>query len=200
MSRMPGDGWQQFAGLRMLYGYQWGMPGKKLLFMGCEFGQGAEWHHEKSLDWHLLSSDWHAGVQRWVSDLNHLYQDEQALHDQECRWQGFEWVDCSDAASSIIAFLRKSRMSDEQILVVCNFTPVPRTGYRIGVPYAGRWRELLNSDAMIYAGSGMGNLGGFDAEAIPMHGRPFSLSLTVPPLSVMFFKGGGAVALAMPPE
>ena len=199
LSRMPGDCWQQFAGLRLLYGYQWGQPGKKLLFMGCEFGQGGEWKHDTSLDWHLLGSHWHAGVQRWVSDLNRVYQQEQALHDQDCRWQGFEWVDCSDNASSIIAFLRKSQMSDDQILVVCNFTPVPRQGYRMGVPYAGRWSELLNSDATIYAGSGMGNFGGFDAEPIPMHGRPYSLSLTVPPLSVMFFKGRGVPALAVPP-
>jgi membrane protease YdiL (CAAX protease family) len=167
----------------LLYGYQWAQPGKKLLFMGSEWGQGHEWDHDHSLDWHLLDHGWHQGVLRWVSDLNKLYRAEPALHEQDCRGAGFEWVDCNDAASSIITFMRKAT-NGEQILVVCSFTPVTRFGYRVGVPYPGRWEELINSDAMIYGGSGQGNKGGFEAEEMPWHGRNYSLSLTVPPLAV----------------
>jgi 1,4-alpha-glucan branching enzyme len=189
LSKMPGDCWQQFANLRLLYGYQWAQPGKKLLFMGSEWGQGREWNHDESLDWHLLDVGWHKGMLQWVADLNRIYQNEPALHEQDCRSAGFEWVDCNDASSSIISFLRKSAATGEQVLVVCNFTPVPRYGYRVGVPYPGKWEELINSDAMIYGGSGQGNQGGFEVQELPWHGRPYSLELTVAPLAVMFFKG-----------
>jgi 1,4-alpha-glucan branching enzyme len=188
LSRMPGDTWQQFANLRLLYGYQWAQPGKKLLFMGSEWGQGREWNHDHGLDWHQLDHGWHQGVLRWVADLNRVYRGEPALYEQDCRGAGFEWVDCNDASSSIISFLRKAT-NGEQVLVVCNFTPVPRYGYRVGVPYAGKWEELINSDAAIYGGSGQGNQGGFEVQQQPWHGRPYSLELTVPPLAVSFFKG-----------
>jgi 1,4-alpha-glucan branching enzyme len=189
LSRMPGDAWQQFANLRLLYGYQYGQAGKKLLFMGSEWGQGAEWNHDQSLDWHQLELPIHEGIRRWVADLNRVYRAEPALHEQDCKPAGFEWVDCNDASASIITFLRKSAVTGEQVLVVCNFTPVPRSGYRAGVPYPGRWDELLNSDAVEYGGSGQGNQGGLDAEEVPWHGRDYSLLLTVAPLAVMFFRG-----------
>ncbi len=189
LAKMPGDTWQQFANLRLLYGYQWAQPGKKLLFMGGEWGQGAEWNYAKSLDWHQTEIGWHRGVLQWVADLNKLYAGEPALHELDCKAAGFEWVDCTDSASGIISFLRKAATTGDIILVVCNFTPVARFGYRVGVPYPGKWEELLNGDAMIYGGSGQGNKGGFEPNDIEWHGRPWSLSLTVPPLAVMFFKG-----------
>jgi 1,4-alpha-glucan branching enzyme len=188
LSKMPGDDWQQFANLRLLYGYMLGMPGKKLLFMGGEFGQRDEWRHDGSLDWDLLQFAPHAGIQQWVKDLNRAYRDEPALHEQDCRPEGFEWIDCNDAESSTLSFLRKAQSADDAILVVCNFTPVPRLRYQVGVPRGGYWRELLNSDAQIYGGSGLGNLGGVEAEATSTHGRPFSLTVTLPPLAVLVFK------------
>jgi 1,4-alpha-glucan branching enzyme len=188
LAKMPGDTWQQFANLRLLFGYQWAQPGKKLLFMGGEWGQGKEWDHDHGLDWYQLEYGWHRGVLQWVADLNALYRSKPALHEQDCKGAGFEWVDCNDAGSSIVSFVRKAT-NGEQVLVVCNFTPVTRFGYRVGVPYPGKWAELINSDAMIYGGSGQGNRGGFEAEPTPWHGRPYSLSVTVPPLSVMFFGG-----------
>ncbi|HEY2340342.1 MAG TPA: 1,4-alpha-glucan branching protein GlgB, partial [Steroidobacteraceae bacterium] len=159
IGRMPGDEWQQFAGLRLLYGYMWTHPGKKLLFMGGELAQRREWHHEESLEWHLLQHPLHAGVQRWVRDLNHLYRLTPALHELDFSEDGFAWVDCADADISAITYLRMGA-SGPPVLVACNFTPVPRTNYRIGVPAAGHWRERLNSDASDYGGSGLGNLGG----------------------------------------
>jgi 1,4-alpha-glucan branching enzyme len=189
LARMPGDCWQVFAGLRLLYGYQWAQPGKKLLFMGSEWGQGREWNHDRSLDWHELGIGWHRGVLQWVSDLNHLYRKEPALYELDCKQGGFEWVDCNDANSSIVSFLRKGTTTQDQFLIIINFTPVTRFGYRIGVDLPGKWEEVINSDAMIYGGSGQGNCGGFEAEDLPWHGRAYSLSVTVPPLSVMFFKG-----------
>jgi 1,4-alpha-glucan branching enzyme len=188
LSKMPGDDWQQFANLRLLYGYMLGMPGKKLLFMGGEFGQRDEWRHDGTLDWHLLQFAPHAGIQQWVKDLNRVYREEPALHEQDCRPEGFEWIDCNDAESSTLSFLRKGQSADDAILVVCNFTPVPRLRYQVGVPRGGYWRELLNSDAQIYGGSGLGNLGGVEAEATSIHARPFSLAITLPPLSVLFFR------------
>jgi 1,4-alpha-glucan branching enzyme len=188
LSKMPGDDWQQFANLRLLFGYMFGMPGKKLLFMGGEFGQGDEWQHDGSLHWYLLQFAPHAGVQQWVKDLNRVYHDEPALHEQDCRPEGFEWIDCNDAESSTLSFLRKAQTNDDVILIVCNFTPVPRSSYQVGVPRGGHWRELLNSDAQIYGGSGLGNLGGVEAEATSTHGRPFSLTITLPPLAVVVFK------------
>jgi len=188
LNKMPGDDWQKFANLRLLLGYMYAMSGKKLLFMGGEFGQRGEWNHEESLEWHLLAYEPHQGLQRWVRDLNALYRNEPALYLLDCEPAGFEWVDCSDAESSVISWIRKTPAGDSTILAVCNFTPVPRTGYRVGVPQGGMWREVLNSDAADYGGSGMGNAGGFDAEAIPCHGRPFSLNLTLPPLGIGMFK------------
>jgi 1,4-alpha-glucan branching enzyme len=188
LAKMPGDDWQKFANLRLLFGYMFGMPGKKLLFMGGEFGQRNEWNHDTSLDWHLLQYAPHAGIKKWVTDLNRIYGAEPALHEQDCRPEGFEWVDCNDAESSTLNFLRKSQSADEMILVLCNFTPVPRSHYRVGVPRGGHWQELLNSDARDYGGSGWGNLGGVEAVAVSTHGRPFSLTVALPPLAIVFFK------------
>ena len=191
IGRMPGDAWQQFANLRLLYGYMWGHPGKKLLFMGGDFGQRREWQHEESLEWHVLEHATHAGVLRWVSDLNRLYVDEPALHQADFEQSGFEWIDAGDAQNSVLSFLRKARDGSRNVLVVCNFTPVPREGYVVGVPRAGRWSELLNSDSADYGGSGMGNLGGASTEPFGTHGRPHSLRLTLPPLAVLFLRHEG---------
>jgi len=166
----------------------WGHPGKKLLFMGGEFGQWREWNHEASLDWHLCAYPLHAGVRQWLRDFHRHYLRTAALHERDFRAEGFEWIDCADSANSVIAFLRRPREHGAWSLVACNFTPVPRVGYRLGVPVGGRWREALNSDAAEYGGSGMGNLGGVDAEPRPCHGRPHSLTLTLPPLGVAFFE------------
>jgi 1,4-alpha-glucan branching enzyme len=189
LDRMPGDDWQKFANLRLLLGYQYAQPGKKLLFMGGEWGQGPEWSHDSSLHWHQLDYPPHRGVQRWLADLNRLYRTEPALHEWDCKPTGFEWVDCNDASWSVLCFLRKGYSTTEQILIVCNFTPVPRDGYRVGVPYAGFWQEMLNSDAADYGGSGMGNYGGMEASTLSWHGQPSSLILTLPPLGLVFFKG-----------
>ncbi len=186
LSKMPGDEWQKLANLRLLYGYMYGMSGKKLLFMGGELAQWREWDHESSLDWHLLDYASHRGVQRWVRDLNRVYRAEPALHELDCDPQGFQWVEPNDAQSSVLAFLRWGRK--DCVLVVCNFTPVVRHGYRVGVPRPGFWKELLNSDAHEYGGSGVGNLGGVEAQPLPAHGFPYSLPLTLPPLGVLFLK------------
>ncbi|HEX4886395.1 MAG TPA: 1,4-alpha-glucan branching protein GlgB [Casimicrobiaceae bacterium] len=187
VNKMPGDSWQQFANLRALFGYMWGHPGKKLLFMGSEFGQRREWAHEEALEWFVLEHPEHAGVQRWVSDLNALLRSEPALHERDFASDGFEWVDARDADASVVSFLRKPRHG-APVLVVCNFTPMPRTNYVVGVPVPGHWRELLNSDATLYGGSGMGNFGGVESAPVAAQGRFHSLALTLPPLSVMFFK------------
>ncbi len=192
IQRMPGDVWQKFANLRALYGYMFGHPGKKLLFMGDEFAQWREWNHDASLDWHLLSEPLHQGMQLWVRDLNHLYRSEPALFELDFSPEGFEWVDCHDWEESTLSFLRRGRHSGDVFLIACNFTPVPRLGYRLGVPEGGWWQEVLNSDAACYGGSNVGNLGGVEAQAIPAHGRPFSLSVNLPPLGVVFFKRKGA--------
>jgi 1,4-alpha-glucan branching enzyme len=188
VGRMPGDEWQRFANLRALYAYQWLTPGKKLLFMGGEFGQYAEWDHERSLDWHLLEYPVHRGLQRFVRDLNTLYRGEPALHERDCEPEGFAWIDCNDAEHSTLAFLRRGRSEGDVIAVVCNFTPVPRHGYRIGVPFAGEWREILNSDAPLYGGSGQGNYGAVQSSPVAEHGHGQSLVLTLPPLAVVAFK------------
>jgi 1,4-alpha-glucan branching enzyme len=190
VGKMPGDEWQRFANLRLLYGYMFAQPGKKLLFMGDEFGQVREWGHDTSLEWNVLQYAVHSGVQKWVEQLNRVYREEPALHEIETDPAGFEWVDCNDTAASVVSLLRKGKRPEDTILVVCNFTPVPRESYRIGVPFGGYWRELVNSDAREYAGSGMGNAGGRQAEESPAHGRPFSLELTLPPLGALFFKRG----------
>jgi 1,4-alpha-glucan branching enzyme len=191
IGKMPGDEWQRFANLRLLFAYMYAQPGKKLLFMGCEFGQVREWAHDTSLEWDVIQYPVHRGVQAWMEQLNRVYRSEPALHTLDNTVDGFEWVDCNDNATSTISLLRKSESPRDTVLVVCNYTPVPRLGYRVGVPHGGYWRELLNSDAREYAGSGMGNMGGVQAEEIPTHGRPFSLNLTLPPLAALFFKAGG---------
>ncbi len=187
IGRQPGDAWQQSAGLRLLYGYMWGHPGKKLLFMGGEFGQRREWTHEGELEWWVLQYPEHAGVQRWVADLNRVYRSEPALHEVDFDAAGFEWIDASDHEASTLAWVRRSRSGD-LVLVVCNFTPVPRHNYLLGVPRAGFWRELANSDAHDYGGSGMGNLGGVSSQPMPAHGRHQSLTLTLPPLAALMLK------------
>jgi 1,4-alpha-glucan branching enzyme len=184
LGKMPGDEWQQFASLRLLYGYMWSHPGKKLLFMGGEFGQRREWQHEESLEWHVLKLPLHQGVKRWVRDLNHLYRSTAALHEQDFSDAGFSWIDCDDADVSVISFLRRSA-AGAPALIVCNFTPVPRPHYRVGVPTQGRWHERLNSDAEDYGGSGQGNLGALDTEPVAAHGHAQSLGLRLPPLAVL---------------
>jgi 1,4-alpha-glucan branching enzyme len=186
LGKMSGDDWQKFANLRALYGYMYAQPAKKLLFMGGEFGQWREWSHDGSLDWDLVDYPLHSGVQQWIRDLNRLYRSEPALHELDCEPAGFEWIDCGDAESSVVSLIRKGKSTANLVLMVCNFTPVPRQEYRIGAPHGGFWREALNSDATEYGGSGMGNRGGVDADAWPQHGRPFSLPLTLPPLSALF--------------
>ena len=188
IAKMAGDEWQKFANLRLLFGYMFAQPGKKLLFMGDDFGQEREWGHDMSLEWHVLQYPFHNGMLSWVEQLNRLYASEPALHELDTDPQGFEWIDCNDSVASTISLLRKGKSSKQQVVVVCNFTPVPRIGYRLGVPAGGFWRELLNSDAKEYGGSGMGNLGGVMAEKQEVHGRPYSLNLTLPPLAVVFLK------------
>lgn len=188
--KMPGDEWQRFANLRLLFGFQFGQNGKKLLFMGDEIGQGDEWDHDASVQWHLLQYPFHAGMERWVADLNRLHREQAALHELDFDPRGFRWVDCNDALQSTLSWLRFSSRG-EVVLVVCNFTPVPRLDYQIGVPRAGLWRELLNSDATLYAGSGIGNLGGGWTTGEPHHGQPDSLRLQLPPLACIFLRSEG---------
>ena len=188
LNKMPGDVWQKLANLRLLYGHMFAQPGKKLLFMGAELAQWREWNHDSSLDWHLLEDPRHAGIALWLEDLNRLYREQPALHELDCDPDGFEWIDGSDAEHGVIAFLRRGKAPGEPLLAVFNLTPVPREGYGIGVPDPGFWKELLNSDAADYGGSGKGNLGGVDSASIPMHGRAHSLSLTLPPLGVLFLR------------
>jgi 1,4-alpha-glucan branching enzyme len=188
LGKMAGDEWQKFATLRLLFGYMWAQTGKKLLFMGGEFAQWREWNHEESLDWHLLENAPHHGVQRWVEDLNRLYLDKPALSELDTEGSGFEWIDANDSAQSVLTFLRKGRAEQDVILVGCNFTPIPRPNYLVGVPRGGTWREILNSDATVYGGSGWGNLGELDSLPISVHGRPRALNLTLPPLSCVFLE------------
>ncbi len=190
INKMPGDDWQKFANLRLLYGYMYAHPGKKLLFMGGEIAQWDEWSHERSIDWHILKYPEHAGLQTWVRDLNNTYKREPALHELDFKPEGFEWVDFRDRDQSVISFLRKSSGGD-MILVVLNFTPVVRGGYRVGVPEEGFWEEILNSDSRVYGGSGIGNAPGVKTENIPYHERPHSIVLTLPPLAALFLKYRG---------
>jgi 1,4-alpha-glucan branching enzyme len=189
LHKMPGDNWQQFANLRLLYGYMYAHPGKKLLFMGGEFAQREEWNNDASLDWNLLEYAPHQGVQRLVADLNALCKREPALHEVDFEWQGFEWLDCTDAEDSVLSFVRRSRDDDKNLLiVVANFTPVVRENYRVGVPEAGLYREILNTDAATYGGSNVGNLGGAQSQPIPWSNLQHSLNLRLPPLAVTIFK------------
>jgi 1,4-alpha-glucan branching enzyme len=166
-------------------------PAKKLLFMGDEFGQWWEWAHDWGLDWSLLDHPRHSGLLQWVRDLNHLYRNEPALHELDCDPSGFEWIDCNDADASVFTLLRKGKAAHELVVVACNFTPVPRPNYRVGAPGGGFWREVLNSDAAEYGGSGLGSMGGVEAVPVSVHGRPYSLTLTLPPLGAVFLKRAG---------
>lgn len=189
ISKIPGDPWQKYATLRLLYGYQWTLPGKKLLFMGGELGVWSEWNHDGELDWPIGLHPAHAGIARWLGDLNRAYREYPALHRGDCEPWGFRWVVGDDRESSVLAYVRESApgTSDPPLVVVASFTPVPREGYRIGVPRAGFWREILNSDADVYGGSGIGNRGGMNAEAVAAHGQAQSLVVTVPPLGIVVF-------------
>ena len=187
IGKMPGDDWQRFANLRLLYGYMWGQPAKKLLFMGAELAQRREWASNDELDWQLLEQAPHEGVRRWLEDLNRAYRSEPALYELDVEPGGFEWIDANDAENSVLTFLRKAR-DGSSVIVACNFTPVPRYTYRIGTPEGGTWTEMLNSDAAIYGGSDVGNYGSVESLPIGLHGRPRSITVTLPPLAVVFFK------------
>lgn len=188
LDKMPGDLWQRYANLRTLFAYMYAHPGKKMLFMGGEFGQWREWNHDASLDWHLCEEPPHQGLQRLIRDLNRLYREEPALHEIDFDWTGFQWIDFHDADNSVIAFLRQGRHERDRMVCACNFTPVPRHGYRIGVPQPGWYREVFNTDADCYGGGNVGNSGGVASTDTPAHGLPHSLTLTLPPLAAVFFK------------
>ncbi len=189
LTKMPGDTWQRLANLRLLYGYQFGLPGKKLLFMGDEFGATSEWDHESSLDWALLDQPGHGGLQRWVGDLNRLYRSEPALHELDTEAPGFEWLDLHSADTSVLSFLRRGH-DGSPVAVVCNFTPTIRHNHLVGVPEDGFWHELINSDAEVYGGSGVGNLGGVHTQPVPAHGQPRAINLTLPPLGCLILGPG----------
>jgi len=188
LEKMPGDDWQKFANLRLLFGYMFAHPGKKLSFMGSEFGQRQEWQHDYSLDWHLLKFPYHDGMLKWVKDLNHIYRKEKALYEVDFDSSGFQWIESNDWSHSVLVFLRKSKNKKERILIACNFIPTPLYNYRIGVPDHGIWREFLNSDASFYGGSGQGNMGKIETVPVPMHGYDFSINITIPPLGILFLK------------
>lgn len=187
IGKMPGDEWQKFANLRLLFAHMYSQPAKKLIFMGGEIGQWREWNHDQSLDWNLLDFPMHAALRRWVEDLNRTYRDIPAMHELDFDHEGFEWIDCCDTEQSIVSLMRKSKSKpDEFVVIALNFTPMPRHNYEIGVPRPGRWKEVLNSDAAIYGGSGQGNMGGVEAAPIRLHGRKWSVNLTLPPLGAVF--------------
>ena len=189
MGKMPGDAWRQAANLRTLFGYMWTHPGKKLLFMGGEFGQRREWDHDGELEWWVTDRPEHGGVRQWMRQLNRVYREEPALHEIDFSHEGFEWIDANDAENSVFTFLRKPRTRGAAtLLVACNFTPLPRQNYAIGVPAGGTWTELLNSDAREFGGAGWGNLGGVEAAPVPSHGRPYSVTVTLPPLAALVFR------------
>jgi 1,4-alpha-glucan branching enzyme len=187
LERVPGDDWQKFASLRAYLAFMWTHPGKKLLFMGTEFAQRDEWNHDRSLDWHLLQYAPHQGVQQVVRDLNALYQRHPALYELDNSGEGFEWIDADDYQHSVFLFRRKGRVHSDQLLIAVNFTPTPHQQFRIGVGGSGWYAERFNSDALLYGGSGMGNLGGVHAEAVPSHNRPWSIAVTLPPLAALIF-------------
>jgi 1,4-alpha-glucan branching enzyme len=186
LQKMPGDRWQQLANLRALYAYMWAHPGKKLLFMGGELAQDREWSHDRSLDWHLLESPQHEGVQRLVRELNRIYRDEPPLWEVDFEPSGFRWLEPNDAAGNVLAFARLSKDGARVVVCVANLSPVAREGYRVGMPRPGKWREALNTDSEWYGGTNVGNLGTIDAEGVPWHDQPFSASLTLPPLGVVW--------------
>ncbi|MPZ49577.1 MAG: 1,4-alpha-glucan branching protein GlgB [Dehalococcoidia bacterium] len=188
IGKMTGDDWQRFANLRLLYAYMYAQPGKKLLFMGDEFGQWSEWRHDDELDWRLTQYEHHAGLQQVVSDLNRLYRSEAALHELDCDWAGFQWLEANDGERSTLAFMRRGKDEGDAVVTAFNFTPVPRYNYRVGVPSPGRWREMFNSDAEIYGGSGAGNYGAVDAAPVPYQGQRWSVMLTLPPLGAVFLQ------------
>ena len=188
IAKMPGDEWQKFANLRLLFAYMYAQPGKKLLFMGGEFAQWREWSEERSLDWHLLDQPLHKGLQRWIRDLNTIYRGEAALHQYDCDPAGFEWIDCCDAETGVVSLVRKSSTPGDEILLAFNFTPVARLNYHIGAPHGGHWQEILNSDAPLYGGGGQGNFGGVSTAPVPAHNRPYLLNITIPPLGMVAFK------------
>jgi 1,4-alpha-glucan branching enzyme len=188
IGKMPGDDWQKFANLRLLYGYMFLHPGRKLMFMGSEFGQWAEWSHETSLEWHLLQYELHSGLQRWVRDLNTFFRGEPAAHEQDFHPDGFRWIDCNDSEQSTLSFMRNGRDPDDVLVCAFNFTPVPRHNYRVGVPFTGFWQEVMNGDAELYGGSGQGNLGGVRTTPVGTHGFYQSISITLPPLAALVFK------------
>jgi 1,4-alpha-glucan branching enzyme len=189
LGKMPGDRWQKFANLRAYYGFMFGHPGKKLLFMGCEFAQEREWNHDQSLDWHLLDVPAHAGVQRLLRDLNHLYRRTPALYERDFEGTGFEWIDHNDAERSVLSFIRRGKSSGALVVVVSNFTPTVQQGYRIGVPFGGVYRERINTDSAHYGGSNVGcAFGEVTAQALPWHGKPYSLELVCPPLATVILE------------
>jgi 1,4-alpha-glucan branching enzyme len=188
LGKMPGDEWQKFANLRVLFGHMYSQAAKKLLFMGGEFGQRTEWAHDGQLQWEALDLPLHRGLQQWVADLNRTYRQESALQEGDVDPSGIEWIDCQDVESSVISLIRKGRATNDIILVICNFTPVPRPNYRVGAPRGGYWKEILNSDATVYGGGGWGNGGGVHASPVPLHGRTHSVTLTLPALSAIFLK------------
>jgi 1,4-alpha-glucan branching enzyme len=188
LHKMPGDMWQQFANLRLLYGFQYGHPGKKLLFMGQEFGQREEFTEAHSLQWHLLQYDTHRGLQTLVADLNKLFHAEPSLHQVDFDWRGFEWIDCNDAENSTFSFIRRGKKPEDVMVVILNATPEVRKGYRVGVPQPGFYKEVLNTDAGVYGGSNVGNMGAVFAEPQPAHGLIASASLTLPPLATLFLE------------
>jgi 1,4-alpha-glucan branching enzyme len=188
IAKMAGDEWQKFANLRLLFGYMFTQPAKKLLFMGDEFGQWAEWQHDSSLEWHVLQFGFHHGAQRWVRDLNAFYRNEPALYETDFIPDGWRWIDADDSDNSVLTFMRLRKDQTAPIVIACNFTPVPRLGYRVGVPHAGYWRELLNSNAAIYGGTDQGNHGGMMSDPIACHGHENSLLLDLPPLGMVVFK------------
>ena len=190
LSKMPGDEWQQFANVRLLIGYMYAQPGKKLLFMGSEIGQRREWSHDRSLDWHLLGHFPHRGLQRWVEDLNRFYRSNPALYTKDFVAEGFSWIDCNDAPQSTLSLLRRGISPLQDVVAVCNFTPEPRHNYRVGVPGEGVWKEALNSDSRHYGGSNQGSQGDLEATPVPFHGFPSSLNLVLPPLAIVFFIRG----------
>jgi 1,4-alpha-glucan branching enzyme len=200
LDKMPGDAWQKRANLRTLYAYMWAHPGKKLLFMGCEFGQWQEWSEARSLDWHLLEWQEHQGIQSLVRDLNHAYRDEPALWELDHDPSGFWWVEANAAEDNVLAFARRSETGDRLFTFVANMSPVPRYGYRIGFPRAGRWIERVNTDADHYGGSGVGNYGAVEAEPVGWHGQPFSAEVALPPLAAVWFVPEAAVSEPVPAQ